>query len=147
MARLVANTLAARWSHSVVVNNPGGNAIIGTELVVKDAPDGHTILLALSAFVTGPSLFAQQPEQAVCGFAPVATIATAGLVLVVGPSLQPNNLQKFIPLAKSKPGKLTCASLGAAAKTHLSAALFCGMTGVKMQHIPYKGFSVLVTDL
>ena len=148
MARLAANKLTERWGHSVVVDNrPGGNTIIGTEVVAKAAPDGHTILLASSAFVTGPSIFSRLPYNTLKDFAGVATIAKSRFMLVVGPSLSVNNLQEFIALAKARPGQLSFATSGVAANTHLSAELFNGMVGTKMHHIPYKGSGVLVTDL
>ena len=148
MARLAANKLAERWGQSVVVDNrPGGNTIIGTEAVAKAAPDGYTILLASSAFVTGPSMFSRLPYNTLRDFTGVATIAKSRFVLVVGPQLPANNLQEFIALAKSKPGQLSFATSGIGANTHLSAELFNGLVGTKMNHIPYKGSGVLVTDL
>jgi tripartite-type tricarboxylate transporter receptor subunit TctC len=148
MARLVANKLAERWGQSVVVDNrPGGSTIIGTEVVAKAAPDGHTILLASSAFVTGPSMFSRLPYSTLRDFTGVATIAKSRFVLVTGTQLPANNLQEFIALAKARAGKLSFASSGIGANTHLSAELFNGMVGTKMHHIPYKGSGVLVTDL
>lgn len=148
MARLAANKLAERWGQSIVVDNrPGGNTIIGTEAVAKAAPDGYTILLASSALLTGPSMFSKLPYNTLRDFTGVATIAKSRFVLVVGPQLAANNLQEFIALAKSKPGQLSFATSGIGANTHLSAELFNGMAGTRMNHIPYKGSGVLVTDL
>lgn len=148
MARLAANKLAERWGQSVVVDNrPGGNTIIGTEAVAKAAPDGYTILLASSALLTTPTLFPRLPYNVIRDFTGVATIGKSRFVLVVGPSVQANNLQEFIALAKSKPGQLSFATSGIGANTHLSAELFNRMVGTKMNHIPYKGSGVLVTDL
>lgn len=148
MARLAANRLAERWGHSVVVDNrPGGNTIIGTEAVAKAAPDGYTILLASSALLTTPSLFPRLPYNVIRDFTGVATIGKSRFVLVVGPSFPANNLQEFIALARSRPGQLSFATSGIGANTHLSAELFNGMVGTKMNHIPYKGSGVLVTDL
>jgi tripartite-type tricarboxylate transporter receptor subunit TctC len=148
MARLAANKLAERWGQSVVVDNrPGGNTIIGTDVVAKAAPDGYTILLASSAFVTGPSMFSRLPYNVLRDFTGVATIAKSRFVLVVGPATPANNLQEFIALAKSRPGKLSFATSGIGANTHLSAELFNRMVGTTMHHIPYKGSGVLVTDL
>ena len=148
MARLAANKLAERWGQSVVVDNrPGGSTIIGTEAVAKAAPDGYTILLASSAFVTGPSMFSRLPYNTLKDFAGVATIAKSRFVLVVGLGVPTNTLQEFIALAKSRPGKLNFASSGVGANTHLSAEMFSSLTGTKLNHIPYKGSGVLVTDL
>ena len=97
--------------------------------------------------VTTPSLFPRLPYNVIRDFTGVATIAKSRFVLVVGPLVQVNNLQEFIALAKSKPGQLSYASSGIGANTHLSAELFNRMVGTKMNHIPYKGSGVLVTDL
>jgi tripartite-type tricarboxylate transporter receptor subunit TctC len=148
MARLAANKLAERWGQSVVVDNrPGGSTIIGTEAVAKAAPDGYTILLASSALLTTPSLFPRLPYNVLRDFTGVATIGRSRFVLVLGPSVAANNLQEFIALAKARPGQLNFASSGVGANTHLSAELFNSMLGTKMNHIPYKGSGVLVTDL
>ncbi len=148
MARFIANKLSDRWPHTVVVDNrPGGSTIIGTELVAKAPPDGHTLLLASSAFLSTPSLFTRMPYNTLRDFTGVATIATARFVLVVTPAMPVNNLQEFIAYAKSKAGQLSFASSGVGANTHLSAEQFNLMVGTKMNHIPYKGSGVLVTDL
>ena len=148
MARLVANKLADRWGQSVVVDNrPGGNTIIGTELVAKAPPDGYTILLASSAFLSMSSLFPKLPFNVLRDFTGVATIATSRFVLVVTPSMPVTNLQEFIAYAKARPGKLSYASSGIGANTHLSAEQFNVMVGTRINHIPYKGSGVLVTDL
>ena len=148
MARLAAGKLADRWGQSVVVDNrPGGNTIIGTEVVAKAAPDGYTILLASTALLTTPTLFPRLPYDTLRDFTGVATIGKSRFVLVVSPSVPANTLQEFIALAKSRPGQLNFASSGVGANTHLSAALFNSMLGTDMHHIPYKGSGVLITDL
>ena len=148
MARLAAGKLADRWGQSVVVDNrPGGNTIIGNDLAAKAPADGYTILLASSALLTTPSLFPQLPYNVLTDFTGVATIGKSRFVLVLGPSVPANTLQEFIALAKSRPGQLNFASSGVGANTHLSAELFNRMLGTKMNHIPYKGSGVLITDL
>ncbi len=148
MARLAAGRLAERWGQSVVVDNrPGGNTIIGTDAVAKAPADGYTILLASTALLTAPSLFPSLPYDPLRDFTGVATIGRSRFVLVLSPSVPANTLQEFIALAKARPGQLNFASSGVGANTHLSAELFNGMVGTKMNHIPYKGSGVLVTDL
>ncbi len=148
MARMAAGKLAERWGKSVIVDNrPGGNTIIGTEAVAKAAPDGYTILLASFTFVTGPSLLPYLPYDPVKDFDAVATIAKSRYVLVVHPSVPANNLQGFIALAKSEPGKLNYGSSGVGSGVHLAGALFNIMEGTKMQHVPYKGSGTLMPDL
>jgi len=147
MARMVAQKLASKWGQPVIVDNrPGGNTIIGTEIVAKAAPDGYTILLASPIFVASPGLL-PLPYDTIKDFTPVATIAKNQIVLVLNPALPANSLKEFIALAKSKPGQLNYASTGVGGIVHLSAELFCMMTGTKLQHIPYKGAVPLMTDL
>jgi len=148
MARMAGGKLAEKWGQSVIVENrPGGNTIIGTEAVAKAAPDGYTILLVSFTFVTGPSLLPYLPYDTVKDFASVATIAKSRYVLVVHPTFPANNLQEFIALAKSKPGKLNYGSSGVGSGVHLAGALFDSVVGTKMQHVPYKGSGTLMPDL
>ncbi|MFH1605662.1 MAG: tripartite tricarboxylate transporter substrate binding protein [Pseudomonadota bacterium] len=148
MARIVGQKLGERWGQQVIIDNRGGgNTVIGTEIVAKAPPDGYTILLISSAFLSTPSLLPFLPYDPVRDFDAVATISTSRFVLVVHPSVPANTLQEFISLAKSQPGKLNYGSSGVGANTHLSAELFDLMVGTKMQHIPYKGSGPLVSDL
>ncbi|MFH1605403.1 MAG: tripartite tricarboxylate transporter substrate binding protein, partial [Pseudomonadota bacterium] len=148
MARMAAGKLAEKWGLPVVVDNrPGGNTIIGAEIVAKAAPDGYTILLISAAFLSTPSLLSYLPYDTVKDFVGVATISKSRHVLVLHPSVKASNLQEFIALAKSEPGKLNYGSSGIGTNTHLSGELFDIMAGTKMQHIPYKGSGPLLSDL
>ena len=148
MARMVAQQLNEKWGQPVIVENrPGGNTIIGTDVVAKASPDGYTILLASLTFATSPGLLPHLPYEPAKDFAPVATIARSGYVLVINPSVPSNTLREFIALAKSKPGQLNYASSAIGGSLHLAAELFNIMAGIKMQHVPYKGSSQLIPDL
>lgn len=148
MARLVGQKLADSWGQQVLVDNrPGGNTIIGSEAVAKSAPDGYTILLAGSVHVTNPSLYASIPYDAVRDFAPITTVAISEYILVLHPSLPANDLQEFIALAKSKPGLLNYGSSSTGGPTHLAPVLFEMLSGIKLQHIPYKGGGPAIVDL
>ncbi len=148
LARLAGQRLTESWGQTVIVDNrPGGNTIIGSEALVKSAPDGYTMLLAASTLVVLPHLYKNLPYDPIKDFAPVATLASSELVLVLHPSLPLNNLQAFIAFAKSRPGELNHASAGSGGSPHLAGELFNIMAGVQIQHIPYKGSGPLVTDL
>jgi len=129
-----------------VDNRGGGNTIIGSEAAAKSAPDGYTILLVAQTHVVVPSLL-PTPYDAIKDFDPIGTVSSTEYVLALHPSVPANNLREFIALAKSKPGTLNYASSGGGTTNHLSAALFESRTGVKMQHIPYKGSGPALTDL
>ncbi len=147
LARLVGPKLTESWGQQVIVDNrPGGNTIIGSEVMVKAPPDGYTLLLILTSHVIAPNL-APTPYDAVKDFAAVATIASTQLVLVIHPSVPANNLQQLIALAKAKPGQLNYGSGGSGTVTHLAGEFFNIQAGIKTQHIPYKGSAQVLTDV
>ncbi len=146
-ARLLARKLNESWGQTVIVEDrPGGNTIIGTEAVARSAPDGYTILWHSSQHVVNPHLF-RTPYDALKDFAPVATFTKTELMLVLHPSVPANSLPQFIALARSKPGTLNYASAGTGSTPHLAGELFAIMTGIKVQHVPYKGVSQAAADL
>jgi tripartite-type tricarboxylate transporter receptor subunit TctC len=148
MGRMIAARLTERWGHSVVVDNrPGGNTVIGTEVLAKATPDGYTIGWAGASMFSTPSLLKNLPYDVLRDFAGVATISKARNVLVLHPSVPANTLQEFIALVKSKPGQFNFGSSGVGTNTHLSGELFKQVTGVNMVHIPYKGSGPATNDL
>ncbi len=147
LARLIGQKLTESWGQQVIVDNrPGGNTIIGSEALVKSPADGYTIFLTSIAHVIIPSLL-PTPYDAIKDFAAVATIASNELVLVLHPSVPANTLQELIALAKSKPGQLNYASSGSGTINHLAGELLSIRTGIKMQHVPYKGAGPALADL
>ncbi len=147
IARLIGQRLTDSWGQQVVVDNRGGgNTIIGSEAVVKAAPDGYTLLHVTSTHVINPSLL-KTPYDAVKDFAPVATLVGTETLLVVNPQVPANNLQELIALAKARPGQLNFASSGSGTTNHLAIELFSILAGIRMQHIPHKGAGPAVTDL
>jgi tripartite-type tricarboxylate transporter receptor subunit TctC len=147
VARLLGQKLGDSWGQQVVVDNRGGgNTIIGTEAMVKAAPDGYTLLHVTTTHVINPSLL-KTPYDAVKDFAPVTTLVGTETLLVVNAQLPANTLQELIALAKAKPGQLNFASSGSGTANHLALEMFSILTGIKMQHIPHKGAGPAVTDL
>lgn len=149
LGRTLAQEFQKAWNQPVVVDNrPGGNTIIGSDLVAKAAPDGHTLLVVALPFSVLPSLFAGKlPFDVQRDFAPVSLAAGSPNMLVVNPSVPVNNVKDLIALAKSQPGKLTYASAGNGTSNHVSAEYFKMLTGIDILHIPYKGSAPAVTDL
>ena len=148
LARLLGPKLTESLGQQVIVDNrPGGNTIIASDALLKSSPDGHTVLLIGNSHVLVP-LMSQTPPpfDSIKDFAPVASIARAGLFLVVHPSIPAKNLREFIALAKSRPGQLNCASPGGSVN-QLAMEVFNSMAGVKIQHIPYKGSGPAVSDV
>jgi tripartite-type tricarboxylate transporter receptor subunit TctC len=147
MARLIAQRLTDNWGQPAIVNNrPGGGSTIGTNLVAKAAPDGHTLLITTIAFAMNAGL-QKLPYDSIKDFTPITEMASIPIMLVVHPSLPAHNLQEFIALAKSTPGGLDYASSGPGTSTHLAAEMFNSMTGVKLVHVPYKGNSEVLNAL
>ena len=147
LARLFGPKMTENWGQPVIVDNrAGGSTVIGTEALVKSAPDGYTILFMNMAHVTTPLLIAT-PYDPIKDFTMIATSAKSEYMLALHPSLPAKTLKAFIALAKSRPGELNYASSGAGGATHLVTELFCMMTGTKMQHIPYKGGGPALADL
>ncbi len=148
MGRMIATRLTERWGQSVVVDNrPGGNTVIGTEVLARAQPDGYTFGWAGASMFSTPSLMPNLPYDVLRDFAAVATISKARNILVVHPTVPANNLQEFTSMVKAKPGEFNFASSGVGTNTHLSGELFNQVTGTKMVHIPYKGSGPATTDL
>ncbi|HSH88924.1 MAG TPA: tripartite tricarboxylate transporter substrate binding protein [Ramlibacter sp.] len=148
ISRLLATKLGAAFNQRVIVENkPGGNTIIGNELVAKAPPDGHTLILNGNGFVTNPSFYAKIPFDTVKDFAPVAFIASTQLVLVATPSLPANNVREVIALAKAKPATINFGNSGQGGPEHLAGVMFAQMSGTDIGSIPYKGAAPAITDL
>jgi tripartite-type tricarboxylate transporter receptor subunit TctC len=147
LSRLVGQKLTESWGQNVIVDNrPGGDTIIGTDIASRSAPDGYTVLLAgNSAIVVG--LTHKTPYELFKDFAPVTIIAKTNYILVVNAALPADNLQAFIAYAKARPGALNVASVASGSAQHLMGELFAILTGIKMQHIPYKGGAAGIIDL
>jgi len=146
-ARLIGQKLTESWTQPVIVENrPGGNGIVGGQFVARSSPDGYVLMSITSAHVTIPLLI-PPPYDPIKDFTAVATLASYELILVVHPSIPANNLQQFIALAKAKPGQLNYATSSTGTSGHLTIEMLSMRTGIKMQHIPYKGSGPALTDL
>ena len=148
IGRTVAQKLTEMWGQTVIVDNrPGGSTVIGTDIVAKSPPDGHTLLVTPAPFTIVPSLIAKLPYDPTRDFEPITLINTTPLVVVVHPGVPARSVKELIALAKSKPGSLNYGSSGAGGSNHLAGELFNAMAGVKTVHIPYKGNAPALTDL
>jgi tripartite-type tricarboxylate transporter receptor subunit TctC len=148
VARTLAPRLTEMWGQTVVVDNrPGGSTVIGTEIVAKSPPDGHTLFVTPAPFTIVPSLMAKLPYDPQKDFEPITLINTTPLVVVIHPGVPAKNIKEFIAVAKAKPGSLNFGSSGSGGSNHLAGELFNAMAGVKMVHIPYKGNAPALVDL
>lgn len=149
MARRLAAEMGKGLGQGIAVENVGGaGGNIGMQQVATAAPDGYTIVLALTAqFAVNESLYPDLPYDPIKDFEPIALLAVAPYVLVVHPSLPVHTLKELIDLAKKEPGKLSYASAGNGSGAHLSAELLKSMAGIDMIHVPYKGAGSAYADL
>jgi tripartite-type tricarboxylate transporter receptor subunit TctC len=146
-ARVVAQWLSERLGQPFIVDNrPGAAGNVGTEATMKSPADGYTLLLcgvwnAISATLYKLNFDFNRD------IAPVAAVSRAPNVMVVHPSVPVTTVPEFIAYAKANPGKVNMASTGVGTSLHLSGELFKVMTGVNMQHVPYRGSAPMLTDL
>ncbi len=149
LARSIGQKLGERWKTSVVVENkPGAGGNIGTAQVARSAPDGYTLVMGtIGTHAINPSLYKDMPYDAIKGFAPISRAAMVPNALVVPSAAPYDTVQALIAYGKANPGKLTFGSSGHGSTLQMSGETFKVMTGVDMQHVPYKGSSPAVADL
>ncbi len=150
IGRTFAQKLGQALGQQVVVDNkPGAGGTIGADMVAKAAPDGYTLLMATSSTHSiGPALNPRLPYDAFKDFTPLAHVANAPSVLVVGQGFPQGTAQDLIQTIKKNPGKYNFGSSGIGTYPHLSAEMFKWRAGgLFVVHIPYRGTGLVVTDL
>jgi tripartite-type tricarboxylate transporter receptor subunit TctC len=147
-ARLIGQWLTDRLGQQVVVENrPGAGGNLGSESVALSPPDGYTLLLCSVANAISATLYTKLGYNFARDFAHVAAISRAPNVMVVHPSVPATNVREFIAYAKANPGKVNMGSSGVGTSIHISGEMFKMMTGIDMQHVPYRGSAPMLTDL
>jgi tripartite-type tricarboxylate transporter receptor subunit TctC len=147
-ARLLGQWLSERLGQTFVIDNkPGASSSVATELVVRAAPDGYTLLWVVTSNYINATLYKKLPYNFIRDIAPVASNTRTPLVMEVTPSLPVKTVPEFIAYAKAHPGKLNMASGGIGNSTHMAGELFKMMTGITMLHVPYRGSAPALTDL
>jgi tripartite-type tricarboxylate transporter receptor subunit TctC len=148
-ARLLAPELGKQMGQQVVVDNrPGASSVIGTEMIVRAAPDGYTIGYAAGTVLAlNRSLMAKLPYDPDKDLQMVVQLGFQPNLLAVTPSLPVKSVQELIDYAKNNPGKLSYGSPGNGTSQHLTAELFKLMTATQIVHVPYKGVQQAITDM
>ena len=148
LARLVGQWLSVRLGEALVVENrPGAGTNIATEAVVHARPDGYTVLLVSAANFINATLYEKLPFNFIRDIAPVVALTREPNVMVVHPSVPAKSVAQFIAYAQENPGKVTMASGGTGASSHVSGELFKMLTSVDMVHVPYRGAGPALTGL
>jgi len=149
IGRLVASKLGERLGQTVVIENrAGASGAIGADAVAKAAPDGYTLGMATTTtHVTNAIVNSKLAYDPVKDFTPIGLIGVVPYALSVSPKLPVNNVRELIELAKSKPGILSYSSVGLGSVAHLATELLSNMTGIKLNHVPYRSASQAVIDL
>ena len=149
MARIVAEKLGPRLGQTVVVENkPGAAGMIGTEQVVRAAPDGYTLLFSSPAeIVVAPSVYRTMRYDPVRDLTPITQVGDTPLVLMAHPSVGVKTVAELIAKAKREPGKLSFGTAGTGSSQHLAGAWINNLAGIDLQHVPYKGAGPATNDL
>jgi tripartite-type tricarboxylate transporter receptor subunit TctC len=149
VTRLTLERLTAQLGQTIVVENkPRANSLIGAEFVAKAAPDGYTFLTVIAAHAANATLYVGKlPYDAVKSFAAVSLVGIAPLILTVTNSLPVRTAGEFIAYARANPGKISFGSSGVGAAAHLTSELLKQVTGIQMEHVPYKGTAPALADL
>ena len=149
----MARTLAAEISNfinqpMIVENRAGANGNIGAEYVARAAPDGYTLMFGTSGpLAINASLYSNLNYDPIKSYTPVVNVGYLPNILVVNPSVPARTVPELVAYAKSHPGKLTFASSGSGASSHLAGVMFNGIAGTDILHVPYKGTGPALTDL
>ena len=149
VARIVAEKLQASLGQPIVIDNRGGAAgVIGTGLVAKAEPDGYTLLLVPSSHVINPSIHAHLPYDTVKAFAPITTVGSTAILMAVNPRVPAHSVRELIEAAKAQPRSIaTYGSAGVGTVFHLTGQLFNQLSGLTLQHVPYRGGGPTVAAL
>jgi tripartite-type tricarboxylate transporter receptor subunit TctC len=142
LARIIAQKMSENWGQSVVIENrTGAGGAIGTSMVAKATPDGHTLLVTSPAFVVSAALHPNLPYDSLKDFVGVTQLGASRSVLVVTPTLGVKTLKEFIDYARARPGKIFFSSGGHGSSTHINGERFRVAAGIKPVHVAFKGSS------
>src|SRR4051794_36746831 len=133
LLRILGDRLGEQMGQRIIVDNrPGANTIVGTELLVKSAPDGYTFILVPNSFATNPSFYAKLPYDSTTDVTPIGQIAQSPQMIGAHPAVPVRNLKELLALAKAKPDLLSYGTSGNGSTGHLAGVLLSMMTGVQL---------------
>ena len=148
LARTIGPKMTEMWGQQVIVENrPGAGSVVGTGVAAKAPPDGHTLLVVSASHAINATLYSKLPFDPVKDFAGITPLALIPNILIVHPSLPARNVKELIALAKAKPGTFNYTSAGVGSNSHLNGELFRSTAGIKIVHVPFKGFAEAITEI
>ena len=148
LGRVIAQKLTDSLGQQVVIDNrPGASGIVGSQIVAKAAPDGHTLLMVFPSHPVNPSLYSNMPYDTVKAFAPVSMVSAVSTVLVVPSEIAAKSVAELISLSKDKATRINYGSVGRGSLGHLASELLRSMTGMNITHVSYKGSPQIMTAL
>ena len=148
IARLLGAKLSEDLGQQVIIDNRGGaGSMLGTELAAKSPPDGYTILLSNVGLAINETLYPKRAYDAMRDLAPISLVGITPNVFVVHPSIPARSMKEFLALARARPGQLSYASGGIGSSSHLSFELLQSLSGIKVNHVPYKGAGPALIDV
>jgi len=147
VGRLIGTKLTEAWGQQVIVDTrPGASGIIGSEIAARSAPDGHTLVIITSQAVIVSQMYDKLNYDLAKDFSPITMIGSTPFILAVYPGVQAHSVKELIALVKSKPGQFRYGSGGSGSPPHLSFEILKSMTGMDVQHVPYKGVTPAMMD-
>jgi tripartite-type tricarboxylate transporter receptor subunit TctC len=148
LGRVVAAKMTESTGQQVIVDNrPGASGIVGSQIVAKAPPDGHTLLMVFPSHPVNPSLYADIPYDTATAFAPISMVSAVAPVLVVASQFPAKSMKELVALAKAKPGQLNHGSVGSGSMGALGAELLRSLAGIQFTQVSYKGSPQALTAL
>src|SRR5258707_8552694 len=139
-ARLVGQRLSERAGQPVIIDNrPGAGTMLGTELTMRSAPDGYTLMIASASHAINPTLYRKVNYDPIRDFAPITLAISFPFVIATNPAVPARNVKELIAHAKANPGRVSYASSGTGSTKHLAGELLKSTAGIDLLHVPYKG--------
>ncbi|MGZ8154909.1 MAG: tripartite tricarboxylate transporter substrate binding protein [Burkholderiales bacterium] len=146
--RIVGRQLQDMWKQTVLVDNrPGAGGQIGTQIVVRAAPDGYTLLVQSSSHAVNPAIYKNLPYDSQKDLVDVASLGSTAYVMITAPAGPYRPLKTLIDVARAKPGEIPFASAGVGTSTHITGEYFAQAAGIKLNHIPFKGSAEAIADV
>ncbi|HTE13728.1 MAG TPA: tripartite tricarboxylate transporter substrate-binding protein [Burkholderiales bacterium] len=141
--RIIAPPLSERWKQQIIIEpRPGAATVLGTDVVAKSPPDGHTLLINSTQFSQSPAMFAKLPFDSLTDLLPITRITRSPQVIVAHPSLPAKNIRELVAFARTRPGQINMANAG----TSMPSYLFNMLAKVKIESVPYKGAGPMMID-